>query len=178
MSQLPAFKAFLSHRYKSPEVNEYFFELFGQQADVVFDVDAAEGATNVTRLERMIRSSDGFIGIYPFVPDPKLSASPLREQRRQAAKYFRLEMGLAARAVRPALIFADKRFGTEIAPPPGAAYVEFDYEEATSGGISPNRDLFADRFTGFLTQVRAGMEKTFFLYRGTKKLFDASARSY
>ena len=32
-------KAFLSHRYKSPDVNLYFHQLFSEVAEVQFDVD-------------------------------------------------------------------------------------------------------------------------------------------
>jgi hypothetical protein len=60
------FRAFLSHRYKSPRVNEYFFSLFDGIATPVFRVDEGTKATSVTRLERMVRDSDGFIGLYPF----------------------------------------------------------------------------------------------------------------
>jgi hypothetical protein len=58
-----SFKAFLSHRYKSPDVNLYFFNLFAESAEVQFEVDEGAFATNVTRLERMIRGADAFIGI-------------------------------------------------------------------------------------------------------------------
>ncbi len=113
MCPVPAFKVFLSHRYKSPDVNEYFFEIFSERAEVVFDVDEAAGGTNVTRLERIIRSSNGFVAIYPLVPDPGLVNTPLRQQRRDASRYFRLEMGLAARARKPTLIYADRAFGSD-----------------------------------------------------------------
>ena len=86
MCPVPAFKTFLSHRYKSSDVNEYFFEIFSDRAEVVFDVDEAAGATNVTRLDRMIRSSHGFVAIYPFAPDPKLADAPVRQQRRHASQ--------------------------------------------------------------------------------------------
>ena len=61
-----SFKAFLSHRYKSPLENLYFFNLFGEIAEVQFEVDEGLSVVNVTRLERMIRDCDAFIGIYPF----------------------------------------------------------------------------------------------------------------
>ncbi|MGC4082867.1 MAG: hypothetical protein QM736_12325 [Vicinamibacterales bacterium] len=56
-------KAFLSHRYQSPAVNTYLHEIFSEVAEVQFDVDRGTGATNVTRLERMIRDTDAFVGI-------------------------------------------------------------------------------------------------------------------
>ena len=157
MCPVPAFKVFLSHRYKSPDVNEYFFEIFSERAEVVFDVDEAAGGTNVTRLERMIRSSNGFVAIYPFVPDPELVNTPLRQQRRHASRYFRLEMGLAARARKPTLIYADRAFGSDFELPPSSFFVEFEHDEVTGGGGSPNRRVFRDTFSRFVDQVRAGM---------------------
>ena len=154
---VPAFQAFLSHRYKSPAVNEYFFDILSDSAEMIFDVDDPDGATNVTRLERMMRACHGFIAIYPFVPDPKLAGAPLRQQRRKAARYFQLEMGLAARARRPALVYADRRFGSDLDLPPTAFFAEFDHEEVTAAAGSPNRDLFRDVFARFVNRVRAGM---------------------
>jgi hypothetical protein len=155
MSSLVAFKAFLSHRYKSPEVNEYFFEVFEPCAAIEFDVDAANGPTNVTRLERMMRSSDGFIAIYPFVAEH--ADRPTVADLRAASTYFRLEIGLASRARKPMLIFADRRFGAALAPPSSAAFVEFDYRELIGGGLSPNRARFREEFERFVKRVQAGM---------------------
>ncbi len=101
--------AFLSHRYKSPAVNLYFFDLFEEEdAEVQFEVDAGTKALSVTRLERMIRDRDAFIGIYPYPGDPAVRALP--EDLLAASRYFRLECDLAvrsgtagARVPRPAL---------------------------------------------------------------------------
>jgi hypothetical protein len=98
--------AFLSHRYRSPEVNIYFYNLFSQRADVYFDVDLGTVATNVTRLERMIRGCDAFIGIYPY-PGEVLVA-PGHEELMKASRYFRLELDLAIRSRKPALVFYDR----------------------------------------------------------------------
>ncbi len=82
------FRAFLSHRYKSPRVNEYFFSLFEGIATPQFQVDKGLKATSVTRLERLVRDSDGFIGFYPFPSDSEPSVERLRAESR----YFRLEL--------------------------------------------------------------------------------------
>ena len=103
----------------------------------------------------MIRACHGFIGILPFVwdrPDP-----PARSDLRAKSSYFRLELGLAARARKPMLVFADGRFGTALDPPDSAAFVEFDYAEVTGGGGSPNRARFAEEFARFLTRVQAAL---------------------
>jgi hypothetical protein len=93
-----SFRAFLSHRYKSPEVNEYFFGLFDGIAIPQFQVDKGTFATNMTRLERLIRGSDAFIGFYPLAS----GAQPTNEQLRKDSRYFRLELDLAERAGKPA----------------------------------------------------------------------------
>ena len=48
------FKSFLSHRYKSPDVNLYFFDIFSRQSEVQFEVDVGSAPTCVTRLEYSI----------------------------------------------------------------------------------------------------------------------------
>jgi len=89
-------KAFLSHRYQSPAVNTYFHKVFSDAAELQFDVDAATGSTNVTRLERMVRDTDAFVGIYPY--DDEGVERPTREQLLEASRYFRLELDLARRS--------------------------------------------------------------------------------
>src|ERR1700752_3308089 len=101
-----SFKAFLSHRYKSPLENLYFFNLFGEIAEVQFEVDEGLSVVNVTRLERMIRDCDAFIGIYPF-PGAWKDAQD-RANLLKASQYFRLELDLAIRARKPAIIFYDR----------------------------------------------------------------------
>src|SRR5215831_6459318 len=97
-----SFSTFLSHKYNSANVNEYFFRLLSEVADVQFEVDAGKSSTNVTRLERMIRDADAFIGIYPF--EPVDLADPAPKELLEASQYFRLELDLATRARKPGLI--------------------------------------------------------------------------
>jgi|SRR5947207_15869533 len=104
-----SFKAFLSHRYKSPVVNLYFFNLFSKLAEVQFEVDEGSSTMNVTRVERIIRNCDAFIGIYPF---PGASGEASREKLQEASQYFRLELDLAVRSRKPAIIFYDELYGT------------------------------------------------------------------
>ena len=100
--------AFLSHRYRSPEINIYFYNLFSQRADVYFDADLGTVATNVTRLERMIRSCDAFIGIYPYPGEAMVA--PSHDEKMAASRYFRLELDLAIRSRTPALVFYDRHY--------------------------------------------------------------------
>jgi TIR domain len=146
------FRAFLSHRYKSPEVNEYFFNIFdAAAANPQFSVDRGTIATSVTRLERLIRSADAFIGIYPFPEDVEVTAERLRNESR----YFRLELDLAERAAKPALAFIDSQFGAVIAPPPRIVQIRFRREEIGHHAQSPRSDEFKSRVGDFCRRVSA-----------------------
>jgi hypothetical protein len=74
-------------------------------------VDRGTIATSVTLLEGLIRGSDAFIAIYPFPEDAEVTPERLKNESR----YFRLELGLAERADKPALAFIDSEFGNVIA---------------------------------------------------------------
>jgi TIR domain len=150
-------KAFLSHRYKSPSVNTYFYELFSETAELQFDVDHGTGSTNVTRLERMIRDTDAFVGIYPFEPEENQTAASIRQQLLDASAYFRLELGLAARAKALSIVFVDKRFGQILAPPAPMLSCTFDHQEVTGRGGSPNRAKFQQLFARFIDDLSASM---------------------
>lgn len=147
MDTLFSFKAFLSHKYEYPEVNLYFFDLFNKIAQVQFELDAGKGATNVTRLERMIRDSDAFIGIYPFLGT--LDGADKKQQLLEQSKYFRLETEIAVRSQKPAIIFYDKRYGEMLKPPQQIFSISFDIDEITGKGESPNRENFASEITRF-----------------------------
>ena len=123
----PAFKVFLSHRYKSSEVNQYFFELLASHGDLQFEVDIGTKATNVTRLERLVRDSDAFVGIYPFPSED--DARPDFETALRASRYFRLELDLAARSRRPAIVFVDTRYGTAMTVPKTICECRYDHRE-------------------------------------------------
>jgi TIR domain-containing protein len=155
-----AFKAFLSHRYKSPEVNLSFFRLFSEQSEVQFEVDQPRGpneealALNVTRLERMIRSADAFIGIYPF---PDATAAPAPGTATESSKYFRLEVEMALRAAKPMLLLYDQRYGSLFNYAHGPMVRQFDAHEIVGGGMMPSADLYRRTFRTFCSQVRTGM---------------------
>ena len=100
-----AFRSFLSHRYQSPRINECFFQILSADANPQFAVDPGTIATSVTRLERLIRDADAFIGIYPFPEDTDVTVERLKSESR----YFRLELDLAERASKPAMVFVDRR---------------------------------------------------------------------
>jgi TIR domain len=146
-----SFKAFLSHRYKSPAVNRYFFGIFADTAEVQFEVDEGAFAINVTRLERMIRDCDAFIGIYPF---PGEDAVPERADLLRESQYFRLELDLAIRARKPGVIMYDRRYRQLFRCPPSISALEFDSLEVESPGGSPSRGVFERAFRTFCERVK------------------------
>ena len=147
-----SFKAFLSHRYKSPEVNRYFFRIFAHAAEVQFEVDEGAFAINVTRLERMIRDCDAFIGIYPF---PGRSAVPEQEELLYESRYFRLELDLAIRARKPGLILYDRRYRQLFKRPSLISSLEFDSLEVEGPGGSPSAGVYERAFRTFCERVAA-----------------------
>jgi hypothetical protein len=150
-----SFKAFLSHRYKSPEVNRYFFRIFADAAEVQFEVDEGGFAINVTRLERIIRDCDAFIGLYPFPGD---DAVPERQKLMHESRYFRLELDLAIRARKPGLILYDRRYRQLFRCPPSISSLEFDSLEVESPGGSPSAGVYRRAFRTFCERVAAWKE--------------------
>ncbi len=150
MNQI-TFKSFLSHRYKSADVNIYFFNLFKDIAEVQFEVDEGKFSTNVTRLEKMVRDSDAFIGIYPFYDPPKDIL--LTDELKAQSKYFRLEIDLAIRSQKPAIIFYDSRYGALLKPPDNIFAVPLDSNEVTGTGGFPSFEKHKEEFVRFCEAV-------------------------
>jgi len=148
-------KAFLSHRYKSPETNLYFHALFAEVAEVQFEIDVGKLRTNVTRLERMVRDSDAFLGIYPYPGDPqkRYSSTELID----ASKYFRLECDLAIRSRKPSLVFFDQRYSQVMRFPKTIHAQPFDIQEVAGRGGSPRKAFFNRAFSDFCQEVTASM---------------------
>ena len=149
----PSFKVFLSHRYESPFANQHFFDVLTQFADIQFEVDVGTKATNVTRLERLIRDSDAFVGIYPFPSDG--GARPDLKSALAQSRYFRLELDMAIRARRPAIIFVDERYGTAITVPDTIRAIR--YNDALIGSAGSDSQTRAVRQTAktFCSEVAA-----------------------
>lgn len=150
---LSPIKAFLSHRYRSPSVNLRFFEIFSKAAQVQFSVDLGELATNVTRLERLVRDADAFIGVYPLPADPQQTASP--ETLQQQSRYFRLELDLAMRARLPTIVFADSRYGNVLTCPSLVRHYAFDAQEVEGSAWGPRMQVFAKAFASFCDEALA-----------------------
>lgn len=147
------FRVFLSHSYAAGVVNLYFHGLLSEVFDLQFEVDEGAKQTSVTRLERMIRECDGFVGIYPL-SDPSeqlLTPSDLRHKSR----YFRLELDLANRSQRPALVYADQRFSGVLRLPPWARVQWYDSREIMAGELNPARQELQAAARAFLAEVEA-----------------------
>ena len=154
---LPTFKAFLSHRYKSPDVNQRFFDLLAACANVQFEVDVGSKPTNVTRLERFVRDADAFVGIYPFPSTD--DARPSRETIAEESKYFRLELDLAIRSARPGIVFVDQRYGSAISVPSALRECRYDHREVANAGPLRREDSFREQVRAFVDDVAAAMRR-------------------
>lgn len=150
------FKSFLSHKYKSQDVNLYFFDIFSQTTEVQFEIDTGSTPTCVTRLERMINRADAFIGIYPF--SDNTSVIPSQNDLLNASKYFRLECDIAFRAQIPSLVLYDQRYGDLFKLPVHVRQETFDYQEVVGAGGSPTRRRFEKLFEIFQSEVNASIE--------------------
>jgi hypothetical protein len=159
-------KAFLSHRYKSPDANLYFHALFAEVAEVQFEIDVGKLRTNVTRLERMVRGSDAFIGIYPYPGDPQKRYSTT--ELIDASKYFRLECDLAIRSRKPSQVFFDERYSQVMDFPKTIHVQPFDIQEITGRGGSPRKALFNRAFSDFCQEVKANMTAAMSKFGETK----------
>ena len=84
------FEHFSATATNIPEINEYFYKIFADAAaNPQFAVDPGKFPTSVTRLERLTRGADAFIGIYPFPDDAETTIDRLKSK----SQYFRLEFG-------------------------------------------------------------------------------------
>ena len=149
MNKKPSWSLFLSHQYRATSLNLFFYKLFADVANVQFEIDRGELATNVTRLERKIRAADAFVGIYPFS-----EIDPTPEKLRKESRYFRLELDLAIRSRKPTLIFFDSRY-KNLFGGPGRNSVPFDPEETIGVDEPPSADLFRDVIRTFVDDVIA-----------------------
>ncbi|GGN67913.1 toll/interleukin-1 receptor domain-containing protein [Nocardia rhizosphaerihabitans] len=148
-------RVFLSHRYRSPAVNLFFWQIIRTVQPVAFRVDEGLTFTSPTRLERMIRDADGFVGIYPLPGDPQAiwDLAALKQQ----ARYFLLELSIAARQQRPCIIFCDHRYGIVLRCPPEILVVEYDPQEIVEAEDSPLAARCTTAFTAFVHRLRVSI---------------------
>ncbi len=148
-----AITAFLSHKYKAPAVNLYFFKLLSRNIEIQFEVDSGSLATNVTRLERLVKKADAFLGLYPYDEVP--AGQPSQTELKNAARYFLLELDLAARSRKPGLVYWDTRFRGVLYPPAPIMNEGFDISEVVSPGRMPSEDRFLAAIQNLHDRVKA-----------------------
>ncbi|WP_162602811.1 toll/interleukin-1 receptor domain-containing protein [Streptomyces sp. CS090A] len=146
---------FLSHRYNSPAENQYFWQLLTSVEGVSFRVDEALSFTSPVRLERMVRDADGFVGIYPLPGGPREAHS--LSSLRHASRYFRLELGMAVRARKHAVVFHDQRLIPALRAPLDVRLVAYDAQELDAGAHSSLPARVRHAYQGFLDDVHAAL---------------------
>ncbi|WP_329334799.1 toll/interleukin-1 receptor domain-containing protein [Streptomyces sp. NBC_00663] len=144
---------FLSHRYHSPAENLYFWELLSSAEDISFRVDEALSFTSPVRLERMIRDADGFVGIHPLPGGAR--EVHLLPRLRHMARYFRLELGMAVRARKPAVVFHDQRLLPALRAPESVRLVPYDAQETEAANQSALPGKVESVYRGFLAEAHA-----------------------
>lgn len=131
MTAAPDLIGFLSHDSRAVEVNLRVFDLLSESLSLHFEVDEGLTATSTTRLERMIRAADAFVGVYPVIGDPLRKPAPDEAQR--ITRHFRLELDMAVRARKPYLVVLDRRL-RGVLPVPDATYShQYEAQELLSG---------------------------------------------
>lgn len=117
----------------------------------------------------MVRGTDAFLGIYPLPGAP--DAAPTQEEMRNASRYFRLELDLAARSGRPALVCYDQRYKILLKCPESFAVCAFDPQEILVGKAAPSALGYGKTFADFCKTVKAAMA-----YRSSKGAWVTSPR--
>lgn len=128
--------AFLSHSYGASDVNLFFHELISTVATITFRVDRGKFPTSTTRLERMIRDADAFVGVWPLPGEP--GAAWDRDALAAESRYFRLELDMAIRARKPGIVFSDRRYANLLRTPAGMTHLRYDAQEVRLSTSSPS----------------------------------------
>ncbi|MFJ9838964.1 toll/interleukin-1 receptor domain-containing protein [Kitasatospora sp. NPDC101155] len=147
---------FLSHRYRSGDINLFFWRIISAVQEVAFRVDEGVLFTSVTRLERLIRDADGFVGVYPLPGDPQESWD--LAALRQEARYFLLELGIAIRAQRPAIVFCDHRYRRLMQSPPSVMVIEYDPQEISDAPDSALVARVSRAYRAFVERLSLAMD--------------------
>ncbi|MGW6929609.1 toll/interleukin-1 receptor domain-containing protein [Lentzea sp. NPDC054927] len=127
----PDLIGFLSHTDLAAEVNLRVFDLLSEHLSLQFEVDEGLTATSTTRLERMIRAADAFVGVYPVIGDRLRRLTP--EEAQRITRYFRLELDMAVRARKPYLVVMDRRLRGVLPVPDATFSHQYEAQELLSG---------------------------------------------
>lgn len=152
----------------SPEVNLYFYEVIHSILPLTFRVDRGTFRTSTTRLERLIRDADAFIGVFPIPGDTR--APHDRASLLKLSRYFRLELDMAIRSRKPAAVFYDQRYGNLFRTPPSVIRYQYNAQEvgqpehlSTPGKLRNQVDVFCRTLTMMLeaeaTELESGYER-------------------
>jgi TIR domain len=128
--------AFLSHKYSASDVNVFFHKLISTVATIIFRVDRGKFQTSTTRLERMIRDADAFVGVWPLPGDARAAWD--RDAMAVESRYFRLELNMAIRARKPGIVFSDRRYANLLQPPTWMTHLHYDPQELQLPTSSPS----------------------------------------
>ncbi|MFF4227746.1 toll/interleukin-1 receptor domain-containing protein [Streptomyces sp. NPDC001820] len=101
----------------------------------------------------MIREADGFVGIYPL-PGGHRELHTLPSLRHKS-RYFRLELGMAVRARKRAVIFHDQRLIPALKSPTDVHLVAYDAQEINSAANSSLPAKVKFSYRRFLNDVHA-----------------------
>ena len=144
--------AFLSHSYGAPPVNLFFYELNSNIATITFRVDLGKFSTSTTRLERMIRDADAFVGVWPLPGEP--AASWEQVDLMKQSRYFQLELDIAIRAHKPGIVFTDRRYGRLLQTPPEIERLTYDAQEIYLSANSPSWSLLRAKVRRYWRDLR------------------------
>src|SRR5262249_41618259 len=97
---------------------------------------------------------DAFIGIFPL-QQPGARGDDFNAHLRRESQYFRLELDLAIRSGKPAIVFYDQAYGSVIAAPGSIDRFDFEAEEILQAGGSRNEDVHRDAIAAFCRRVAA-----------------------
>lgn len=93
-----------SYRQEDAAINRHFGILIEQAAQMIVNFDPPSEKVNASKLEQNLRSCDGMIAVLTW-----RSTGP--------SQYILYEIGLALRARKPLLVFADERLRGDVIPP-------------------------------------------------------------
>jgi hypothetical protein len=128
--------AFLSHKYSASDVNLFFYELISTDATIIFRIDRGKLRTSTTRLERMIRDADAFVGVWSLPGEPDVAWN--RDALAAESRYFRLELDMAIRARKLGIVFSDRRYANLLQVPARMLHLQYDAQEVRLSTSSPS----------------------------------------
>ena len=100
----------------------------------------------------MIRDADVFVGVWALPGEPGKMWD--QEELAHESQYFRLELGMAVRARKPGIVFADRRYGKLLQTPPGIERLTYDAQEISLSADSPSWGRLRARVERYWRELR------------------------